>query len=636
MRWSDDVKNLALSIYFKSPSVYRHLSSIFSFPSKSILQKDMKSIRFEPGILYHVINTLAIKLENAKPEEKMVTLSFDGMALMPHLQLIGDTITGYECFSNNYHSSMIATHALVFCIRGITTKWKQPVAFYFVKNNLSTNMLKSVIFNILSALKESMLSVVAIVCDQESRHRSLCHCLGVSGRKCSFLDRDGDEIFVMYDVPHLIKSFRNSLLAYKLFSNGEIIANFEHISSFFTSDRRGFLRMAPKLTDKHIKPNTFQKMKVKYATQLISHTVSAALKSAVEVKKLDSSALKTADTIEKMNDLFDILNCHSVTAAGFKQAIRASTYNATISKLNDYINWIESWSFQDRNSNATKVYMPFKDGFITSISSAINILNKCFACKFQFVCLNRFNQDHLENMFSLIRSYGGKNLHPTVIQCHSAIKYCSFIDLLKPLSEDKNCLSDDDSITINMSAPTLYASTFNPTFNAVIENVNECLNKRQDSLQLNVELSNSEIEFLASDYVAGYLIRYVNCHNCRKQLNGDKLSSFIKYKNFKLGALQQPCDNFKQEIQDAIRFCLNKLRFLSHLPNILTKLQNKLINQNYLLLSYVTCLNKEKCRLLLIKKFSVFIIHVFCKRVNEQLKKSKRCNLFDVKYSLRG
>ena len=37
------------------------------------------------------------------------------------------------------------------------------------------------------------------------------------------------------------------------------------------------IRVAPKLTDKHIHLNNFSKIKVKYAAQIFSHTVGASV-----------------------------------------------------------------------------------------------------------------------------------------------------------------------------------------------------------------------------------------------------------------------------------------------------------------------------------------------------------------------
>lgn len=44
----------------------------------------------------------------------------------------------------------------------------------------------------------------------------------------------------------------------------------------YEMDKNSFLRLrqVPKLTDRHIFPHLFPKMKVKYATQVLSHTVA--------------------------------------------------------------------------------------------------------------------------------------------------------------------------------------------------------------------------------------------------------------------------------------------------------------------------------------------------------------------------
>ena len=54
--------------------------------------------------------------------------------------------------------------------------------------------------------------------------------------------------------------------------------------------------MAPKLTDSDIRPRAFEKSKVKYASQVLSATVSAALDTYVTLKTLPPQAKKNAET----------------------------------------------------------------------------------------------------------------------------------------------------------------------------------------------------------------------------------------------------------------------------------------------------------------------------------------------------
>jgi phosphomevalonate kinase len=68
-------------------------------------------------------------------------------------------------------------------------------------------------------------------------------------------------------------------------------------------------RALNKISDIHLNPNAFQKMRVKYATQIFSHTMSSALYTAVQLKQITTdSATDTAKFIENMNNIFDALN----------------------------------------------------------------------------------------------------------------------------------------------------------------------------------------------------------------------------------------------------------------------------------------------------------------------------------------
>lgn len=57
-----------------------------------------------------------------------------------------------------------------------------------------------------------------------------------------------------------------------------------------------------KITEVHINPNSFQKMRVKLASQLFSHTMASAIRTCVATNELKSStASDTADFVDFMN-----------------------------------------------------------------------------------------------------------------------------------------------------------------------------------------------------------------------------------------------------------------------------------------------------------------------------------------------
>jgi len=88
----------------------------------------------------------------------------------------------------------------------------------------------------------------------------------------------------------------------------------KYLNDFNKANQR-INRCAPKLTDAHINPGPFQKMKVYYSSHVLSVTVKAGKRSCVEYGKLPRAAEITVNFIEYMDKLFDILNSRTKTAS---------------------------------------------------------------------------------------------------------------------------------------------------------------------------------------------------------------------------------------------------------------------------------------------------------------------------------
>ena len=74
----------------------------------------------------------------------------------------------------------------------------------------------------------------------------------------------------------MLKSVRNNLLHSSL-CFGDKVASWKDVIAFFDKGQKLAIRTAPKLTTKHINPPPFAKMKVKLATQVVSHSVAAGI-----------------------------------------------------------------------------------------------------------------------------------------------------------------------------------------------------------------------------------------------------------------------------------------------------------------------------------------------------------------------
>lgn len=152
--------------------------------------------------------------------------------------------------------------------------------------------------------------------------------------------------------------------------------------------------MAPKLRQWHIDPSLSQRMRVRYATQILSRTVSAGIQTMVQDGRLPFEASRTSEFFRKANDCFDLLNSTTPNTFAHKQAITRNNCQEKLEEINEYIEWIEKWTFQ--NDKVTKSSMPFKKGLLTTLKGIKEVVTRCFEMDFQFLGTRRLNQDCLE------------------------------------------------------------------------------------------------------------------------------------------------------------------------------------------------------------------------------------------------
>jgi len=268
-RFTIDDKILALSIFKQSPKGYRYLSSIFSLPSQKTILTLLKNVPFTPGINPHIIQHLKNQVENLKPLERKCSLLFDEMALEANLYFdkYNDCIFGYEDFGCNNRNIKFADHVLVFMVRGIKKKFKQPICYYFVQGTTPTAVLVQCIKEVLTNLASTGLDVVTTVSDQgatnvaainylKNETKKYCISNGEENKHIGYL-MNGKEIVHVYDPPHLLKGIRNNLLTkdVEFKWKGEIQkASWQHIRNLYQLDKDNEIygyRALPKLTECH-------------------------------------------------------------------------------------------------------------------------------------------------------------------------------------------------------------------------------------------------------------------------------------------------------------------------------------------------------------------------------------------------
>jgi hypothetical protein len=201
-----------------------------------------------------------------------------------------DCIEGFEDYGTE-RTCRIANHALLFMVRGLHRKWKQPVAYYFIRGSTKANLLERFLKEVLGACQDAGLRVVATVRDMGANNVKALRLLGATRRK-PFFTFQNQEIVTMYDPPHLLKCTRNLFLKYdvqfesqRLHNKLPVTAKWEHISNVYNWDKQNIVQACYKLKDAHLTPLAQNAMKVSLAAQVMSHTVGATLNAVVSQGK---------------------------------------------------------------------------------------------------------------------------------------------------------------------------------------------------------------------------------------------------------------------------------------------------------------------------------------------------------------
>ena len=449
VRWSHQDKLLALGLYYKSPSAYRFMRHAFRLPTVRTLRTFLSGFSVAVGFDCDYMLALTKRVESLNPSEKFVVVTFDGMSLRNSLKYLehDDRIVGFEDFGEFGSASVNpAKNALQFMVRGISSRWKQPIGHFFSTTSVNSDVLKSMIVTLVSKLEAINLNVVAIVCDQESSHRQCLTNMGVTLSSPMFTSDTGNDIHVMYDPPHLIKNVRNNLLKYDIIIGNDVVS-FDHISALFDLEEASVLRFVPKLTRSHIELNAFKRMNVKLATQVLSHSVASAIRTYIALNKMSTDAHATADFVEKINRIFDIMNSNKVIMRNRWK--RALTLKATdqFAELKAFCEWANQWQFRSKkNSKIVKKTLPFKDGLMMTCNALHEVcMNLLAKHNFRFVLTSRFNQDIVENWFSCIRGKGRNNDSRTTVEYESASKNIAVNWMLERPQKGANCELDFDS-----------------------------------------------------------------------------------------------------------------------------------------------------------------------------------------------
>lgn len=580
-KWTSEEKEFALMFFYKSPTTYRFFrEQNIVLPGISTVRRWIGNSSYKPGLCDTFLGQIRKKFQDKSRIERTAVLCFDELSIMECLEYSKklDLVEGYEDLGNGERSNLTAKFALVFMLRGLYMSWKIPVAYYLTHTGIKGLDLANLIVEIIKKLIEVNIVVKVCVCDQGSNNRSAYSILGVTTQEPFFIINK-EKIMALHDVPHLFKNIRNNLQDSDFEIENKIIS-FKDIVKVYNIDKNNIkCRALPKLTEAHVFTKFGQKMSVKLALQVMSHSVAAAIKTCIGTGQLNSETAKhTAEFIEFIDQLFDCLNS--------KTLFSRNPYNAAMSHANFYVLTTLNKA-EDIFSHITKINKstnsktrPFCfDGLVQTISGVKMLFeNEVDGQEIHFLLTNRLNQDVLENLFSVYRQKGGYNRNPTVRTLRTIFRTNALNSLMKT-SSSANCEPDLCS-TVDISS-TVDSS----------KSDEEQDQDQSSSSQSEENTEQKSLEDCSVTYFAGYLgyicVKKFHCNLCQEyflsniDLNDEDQLLIINkmYENITSGGLLAPTKQFRNIVNESLRIFeryYGKLFFCNKLSK---KLENKIIKK---------------------------------------------------------
>ena len=135
------------------------LSQHYPLPSRRTLLRNMQHTEFHSGV--EVFAYLSIKVNSMCDEERECVLSVDEMSIKAAVEF--DNRSGHFIGDVTLpEHSGVATHALVFMLGGISTRWKQIVAYFFTGNSTDGRVLCGIVNEIILSCDKIGLNVLSL------------------------------------------------------------------------------------------------------------------------------------------------------------------------------------------------------------------------------------------------------------------------------------------------------------------------------------------------------------------------------------------------------------------------------------------------------------------------------------------
>lgn len=329
-------------------------------------------------MVFYFLNIKISAFKNSLNNHCMLVL--DEMSITPShvFDMSKNMYLGTATLPNNLGDKRTAIHALVFMLAGISSRWKQIIAYYYIGDSVDGTKLKPIVCNIIEKAEKIGLRVHSVTSDMGSANMALWKTFGINISRYSKIINScihpidkTRSLYFFHGVAHTFKNLKAGFIRNEFFKiPKEIVHKYglptnevrvSHLHKLCTAQEKldfGLL-ITPKLQEKFLDLNNhFHKMKVCNATNVLSHAVGSALEFYAKDTN-DPTLTITAWFIQFISKWFTIMSARTSKLALGKRNIEK--FEETMKFLKEVIQVVTE--IEVGKSGSRK---PFQTGVIIS------------------------------------------------------------------------------------------------------------------------------------------------------------------------------------------------------------------------------------------------------------------------------
>ncbi|KAM7306584.1 uncharacterized protein ISCGN_010287 [Ixodes scapularis] len=461
-KWSDATVQMAMKLRCACGNKgYMCINeNVVPLPSVRTLQRKIEHVKFWPGILTELFSSLKAKVSTMLPEERKAALMIDEMQITagtdydPSVKgLIGKLSTklGPKATCTDGR----ATHAMVFMLCGMSSRWKQTVAYHLTRTSFCKLEMRNFIFTLINECEFIGIRIDAIITDMGPGNQAIWSICGIGAMKhcktsvsCAHpcANESDRQLFFIADAPHVLKNLRGHLVRGQLISIPDEIVernklptsevSLSYVRDVAQRDGTSAVKLAPHLKDKHLDPSHYEKMSVSSALAVLNHSTGSAIRVLVKGGKMSPAAVTTAWFLETVYKWFRLMTSRTKSLA--MSELNSRKHDDAVEFLSEVLDLFKKMTIHLPGQSPS--WKPVQTGVVISTTAALSLQNLYLTQNnFKYLFLSRLTQDALENLFSVIRQ---KNATPPPLQFKTALRRITLSQFFQPCRTG-NCEMDD-------------------------------------------------------------------------------------------------------------------------------------------------------------------------------------------------